>query len=396
MGYYQFGGIYVQESSSGGSGTGISGTELKYDAIFWSSSTQADVFGNSGMVIPCKSGEVFYCNFKLQSGQNPKMLDQMPTGNGGASIGTLATATDDDGWIATSDGAMFFPIGYYRLSNWESYLADGRYNSYVVQNLPFSTSDEWYALNGGGIVAEPNEVLTNATMLEKISPLYGAKVAIIGDSLTEQSVGWDGTRDSFNFCHKKYNTHGWFSYIARKYMMDYIVHGFGQQRWYNTSSLTKGAVTGVDQLVACGYQPDIIIINIGGNDCWGGAGNFGSYEDVANKDATSTVGAVRYCIETLQAQFPDAKILHVMPCMRKDTVVPHELTYFALIHRVLADYGVQTCHPYRDAGINKEIMYTDYIHLHQDNYINGINYFTNDCPAVRKYSACIEASLRNL
>ena len=68
-------------------------------------------------------------------------------------------------------------------------------------------------------------------------------------------------------------------------------------------------------------------------------------------------------------------------------------TYLDTVVPILKKYGVRRVNMAEDSGIIKSMMYTDGIHLRKAVMSGGATYYTNDSPAVRKFSKCLEAEL---
>ena len=60
---------------------------------------------------------------------------------------------------------------------------------------------------------------------------------------------------------------------------------------------------------------------------------------------------------------------------------------------ILKQYGVRRVNMAEDSGIVKSMMSTDGVHLRWPVVSNNITYYTNDTPAVRKFSKCLESVL---
>lgn len=204
--------------------------------------------------------------------------------------------------------------------------------------------------------------------------LYQKNIALMGDSLTEQSSLW-------------------FTRIASKYYMTTRIEGHGNQRWWSNTQQPNGAVTQVDNLVASNFTPNFIVLEFGTNDIWQSPTLFGEYTDTADKTVAKTVPAMRYCIETLQSNYPDAKILVLMPNLRNNNGLEPEAqkTYRELANAVLDDYGIFRWDMYKYAGIVKSMMAADGVHMC---VLQG-NYFVPQ-EALYKYSDAFGTALLNL
>ena len=231
------------------------------------------------------------------------------------------------------------------------------------------------------------------------SPLDGKKIAFLGDSLTQQSVGYDNAGKVYTHFHRitpngANPLDGWGRIIVKNHNMTGIEHGRGMQMWFCTADRPEGGTTQVDRLIATDFNPDYIVLELGTNDLTGKS--FGTVEDVASQTATTTASAMRYCIETLQATYPSAKLVVVGAMTRKgrgSTYDARQKEYEPLARDILSDYGVPYIDIMREAGISYPMMNTDGIHLAMSKSGGG---YENDCEAVRRYARCIESVLMQL
>ena len=377
----------------------VDAAKVKAYQQFWFTGANSGAWGNSGMVAPCAKGETFYWNGKLNTSANyttPRMLSKLPDANSvydtSVTVGDALAPNEDGGYVATADGAIFFPALWQTGANLESYIANGYTNlgggSWFITNVP--NVDSYYLRNfpENYLVNTPPSPLTLCGIMANFIPMIGKKVAVLGDSLTEQSEMIARTSDSYGFRVGTYDGDGWFTRIARKYNMDYRVHGYGMQWWYCTSGRPNGGVKAVNSLIESGYNPDYVILEYGTNDIW--SGTLGNAADTANAEAISTVGAMRYCIETLQAQLPSAKILVIMPCMRngKDNDA-----YYDLITPILNEYGIARVNMAYESGIVASMMNSDGVHLALSAAGGG---YDNTTEAVARYSRCLESAMLRL
>lgn len=362
----------------------VDATKVKSSQQWFFTGASSSAYGTFGQVIACQAGETFYWNGALATNGSyttPRMLSVLPNANSiydtSVTVGEALTANADGGYTATSDGAMFFPREFTNGStaenrSWDCIIVNAPVDAYYAKNFP-----ENYVIN------TPPSPLTLCGIMANFIPMIGKKVAILGDSLSEQSAGYSPGADGYGFYKGTYDHDGWFSRIARKYNMDYRVHGYGMQWWYVTSDRSLGGVKAVNSLIESAYNPDYVILEYGTNDIW--SGTLGEATDTADAAATSTVGAMRYCIETLQSQLPSAKILVIMPCMRngKDNDA-----YYDLITPILNEYGVARVNMACESGIVASMMNSDGVHLAL--FDNG---YDNTTEAVARYSRCLESAM---
>lgn len=376
-------------------------TEVITSNQFWFTGKDSTAWGNIGQVMDCKAGERFFWNGKLNTSggsKTPVMLSALPNGDSiydtSVTVGAELPADADGGYTATADGAVFFPALWSNGSQSEGYINNG---------YTYLGAGNWFVFKGGVIddyyvnnfpvnhIFNVNPSLLDlAGLLKNYIPMVGAKVAVLGDSLSEQSAGHGNAgKDSYGFSQGRYNEEGWFARIARKYNMDYRVHGVGMQWWYCTSARPNGGVKAVNSLIESGYNPDYIVLEYGTNDIW--TGGLGEVTDTADAAATSTVGAMRYCIETLQAELPSARIIVIMPCMRIAGGSKQD-SYYEMAAKILREYGVRYVDMLGDSGIVKSMMNADGIHL----ATFDTDHYNQHTEAVARYSRCLESAMLNL
>lgn len=390
--------IYGRKLDGGAAGGGIFAADaVETSNQFWFAGTSASAYGTLGQVMACKAGEEFFWNgIFATSGsyKTPRMLSALPNAasiyDTSVNIGTEVPVNEDGGYTATADGAVFFPAQFTTGTTAENRIANGYTTigagTWFIQKG--ARIDPYFAMNfaANHVFRVDPSPLDLAGMLKNYIPMIGKKAAILGDSLSEQSAGYTGSFDSYGFKRGLYNHEGWFSRIARKYSMDYRVHGYGMQWWYCTSGRPNGGVKAVNSLIDSGYDPDYVILEYGTNDIW--SGSLGAATDPVHAAATSTVGALRYCIETLQAELPSAKLLVLMPCMRNGR---SNDDYYQLVGPILDGYGVARVNMAYESGIVAGMMNSDGVHLALAN--NG---YDNTTEAVARYSRAVESAMLKL
>ena len=388
-------------------------------------------FGSIGVVVPCKAGDTIYCNFNMSPNgayQKPQLLAALPENQYGA-IAPIGTIEKDDTTkaytvpeSATTAKAMYLPqnfVGIPAANNGsvEDALAwinnsMGTDGSKCAQNVPFEDYDAWYQTAQAELfdIDERCNKLMYASLYQAVSKLVGAKVAVLGDSLTEQSAcsfitsvyndrwmenvlkdtaltGDDG---------KTYKGSGWFAMIARKYKIKWWCAGHGMQWWYSTTARPNGATAMVRKLIDGTDEFDYIVLEYGTNDILSGYTHIGTAADEASETATTSCGAIKWCIEQLQTRFPEASIVVILPNIRSGAngeAPATQQAYLDAVVPILKQYGVRRVNMAEDSGIVKSMMYTDGVHLRWPVVSNNITYYTNDTPAVRKFSKCLEAEL---
>lgn len=388
-------------------------------------------FGSIGVVVPCKAGDTIYCNFNMSPNgayQKPQLLAALPENQYGA-IAPIGTIEKDDTTkaytvpaSATTAKAMYLPqnfVGIPAANNGsvEDALAwinntMGTDGSKCAQNVPFEDYDAWYQTAQAELfdIDERCNKLMYASLYQAVSKLVGAKVAVLGDSLTEQSAcsfitsayndRWmeNVLRDSARTGDdgKTYKGSGWFALIARKYKIKWWCAGHGAQWWYSTTERPNGATAMVRKLIDGTDEFDYIVLEYGTNDILSGYTHIGTAADEASETATTSCGAIKWCIEQLQTRFPEASIVVILPNIRSGAngeAPATQQAYLDAVVPILKKYGVRRVNMAEDSGIVKSMMSTDGVHLRWPVVSNNITYYTNDTPAVRKFSKCLEAEL---
>ena len=398
------------------------GTSTEYENIPYFTGTSpgvgtSAVYGTFGQIIPVKPGKTYYCSFELSTQNITKVqiLSAMPEKQYGALTGVLGTldASDDGAYTIPSDltnaKAAFFPIKFYFMQNYDDEqsgidaLNNGttrvnatRSAGNVIQDVPFDVIPSYYGRKQAAsmlVDTDKNQVLY-ASLYAAVSDLVGARVAVLGDSLTEQSAGGRNKGIMDGIADGEYYGDGWFTRIARKYLIKWYCKGYGMQWWYSTDARPNGATKQVRDLIDGTADYDYIILEYGTNDIL--SGKLGTANDEASETATTTVGAIKWCIEQLQARFPSARIIVIMPCLHNGTdgaAPAKQTTYIDLVDPILRGYSVRRVYMADDSGITKAMMDKDGIHLRNPYVVNDITYYTNDTEAVRRYSKCLEAEM---
>ena len=391
----------------------------------------AKVYGAIGVVVPCKAGDTIYTNFNAATASTaklPTILTAFPEAQYGditsITLATLPVDNDTKQYTIPADKttakAFYVPLNFLSIpaednASVESAVAwinnkvglDGRT---CAQTVPFDELDSWYqaAQTGMFSVDESCNKLMYASLFQAVSRLVGAKVAVLGDSLTEQSAcsfinsanneRWmenvlrDNTQTGDD--GKTYSGSGWFALIARKYNIKWWCAGHGLQWWYSTTARPNGATAMVRKLIDGTDEFDYIVLEYGTNDIL--SGSIGTASDAASETATTSCGAIKWCIEQLQTRFPESSIVVILPNIRNGAngePPAKQQTYLDTVVPLLKKYGVRYVNMAEDSGIAKSMMYTDGIHLRWPVVANNVTYYTNDTPAVRKYSKCLESVL---
>ena len=393
--------------------------------------TGAQVYGSIGVVVPCKAGDTIYTTITVPTNASwnvPKILTEFPENQYGdiASITLENLAVNNDtkqyaiGADKTTAKALYIPQSFNAIpaannGSVEDALAwinktmgtDGRW---CAQNVPFTDYDAWYQTAQAELfdIDESCNKLMYASLYQAVSKLVGAKVAVLGDSLTEQSAcsfitsayneRWmeNVLRDTAltGDDGKTYKGSGWFALIARKYKIKWWCAGHGMQWWYSTTERPNGATAMVRKLIDGTDEFDYIVLEYGTNDIL--SGSIGTADDAASETAATSCGAIKWCIEQLQTRFPEASIVVILPNLHNganEEPPAAQQTYLDTVVPILKKYGVRRVNMAEDSGIVKSMMYTDGIHLRKAVVSGGTTYYTNDTPAVRKFSKCLESVL---
>lgn len=388
-------------------------------------------YGSIGVVVPCKAGDTIYCNFNMSPNgayQKPQLLAALPENQYGA-IAPIGTIEKDDTTkaytvpeSATTAKAMYLPQSFNAIpaannGSVEDALAwinktMGTDGKWCAQNVPFTELDAWYQTAQAELfdIDERCNKLMYASLYQAVSKLVGAKVAVLGDSLTEQSAcsfitsayndRWmeNVLRDTARTGDdgKTYKGSGWFALIARKYKIKWWCAGHGAQWWYSTTERPNGATAMVRKLIDGTDEFDYIVLEYGTNDILSGYTHIGTAADEASETATTSCGAIKWCIEQLQTRFPEASIVVILPNIHSGAngeAPATQQAYLDAVIPILKKYSVRYVNMAEDSGIVKSMMSTDGVHLRWPVVRGGVTYYTNDTPAVRKFSKCLEAEL---
>ena len=390
-------------------------------------------YGSIGVVVPCKAGDTIYTTITVPTNASwnvPKILTAFPENQYGdiASITLENLAVNNDtkqyaiGADKTTAKALYIPWNFIPIpaannGSVEDALAwinktMGTDGKWCAQNVPFEDYDAWYQTAQAELfdIDESCNKLMYASLYQAVSKLVGAKVAVLGDSLTEQSAcsfitsayndRWmeNVLRDTAltGDDGKTYKGSGWFALIARKYKIKWWCAGHGAQWWYSTTARPNGATAMVRKLIDGTDEFDYIVLEYGTNDILSGYTHIGTAADEASETATTSCGAIKWCIEQLQTRFPEASIVVILPNIRNGAngeSPAMQQTYLDTVVPILKKYGVRRVNMAEDSGIVKSMMSTDGVHLRWPVVSNNVTHYTNDTPAVRKFSKCLEAEL---
>ncbi len=388
-------------------------------------------YGSLGVVVPCKAGDTIYTTITVPTNASwnvPKILTAFPENQYGdiASITLENLAVNNDtkqyaiGADKTTAKALYIPQSFNAIpaannGSVEDALAwinktMGTDGKWCAQNVPFTELDSWYQTAQTELfdIDEICNKLMYASLYQAVSKLVGAKVAVLGDSLTEQSAcsfitsayndRWmeNALRDTVltGDDGKTYKGSGWFALIARKYKIKWWCAGHGMQWWYSTTERPNGATAMVRKLIDGTDEFDYIVLEYGTNDIL--SGSIGTADNAASETATTSCGAIKWCIEHLQTRFPESSIVVILPNIHSGAngeAPAAQQTYLDTVVPILKKYGVRRVNMAEESGIVKSMMSTDGVHLRKAVVSGGTTYYTNDTPAVRKFSKCLEAEL---
>lgn len=388
--------------------------------------------GGVGTLVPVTGGEVVTLNFITGDGGRPTSGGVWSTGyayllnvdynliNGKSdyaltSANVVYTFTDSTEQqaktftIPTGTGAKcaYFPYDS-QLRNWSVVTENPELSSRTATiDGAAAAISPWYFNNqtDNFIVGESYNKTLYWSLFQAVSGMVNANILALGDSITWVSAK-DGTENATQG-NRPYYGYGWLTRIVRKYNMTCDIYGRNSARWWTQESggstehsccTDVAAICADTSLAEDNY--DYIIIEYGTNDIWFGHDNFGTLSDVAsNAVHTTTVSAVRYCIESLQNKFPLSKILVVMPFMRKASVQEYQKQYIALIDQVLDEYGVRRCYPRTEGNITAYEMNSDGVHIHwtsAEENPRTTKSTDNNNPSVKKFSEYIEGVLLSM
>lgn len=405
----------------GGSSTSIDFAEkieTKYHGVGMQSNGAN--FGLAGVLVKVKAGDSITVNF------TPRSLSNATPAVGVACI--LSTEySDKETWLYSEylsevkgkslyaftdvpqDNVYTVPSNLTDAKTLLFYTEYGAWEGIVLTRYPTTANKKSFVFEGETEVspwfhdeqavnyivsADSNKTLF-WSLYQSVSGLVNANILVLGDSITE-TVAKDVNANALQG-NRPYYGNGFITRIARKYNMTCDITGVSSSRWFPTSGKNScvdmvNAVCFPDGDAPSADKYNYIIIEYGTNDILFRPNGYGSISDTASSTADcSTVSAIRYCIESLQATFPYAKILVVMPFMRDPTAQANQAAYITIADQVLDEYGVKRCYPRTQAGITSSMLSTDGIHLH-------VKDSENDDPdllaeGVKRLSECIEGAL---
>lgn len=211
----------------------------------------------------------------------------------------------------------------------------------------------------------------------KFNNLFHKTWNALGDSNTQYPGGYQRWQSSSG-------QKGYVQYIGDKYYMSAKNNGTGGATWGTAES--ANAVSKVDSLVSDRVKWDIVTFSFGTN----ADTSMGTYESTS-ADKTSLAGAMRYCIETMQANFPLTKLGVILPTRRSDGNLSNDVLKqrCELMTSIAHDYGVPVCDMFNESGTIPS-WYSDGLH------ICNPSGWSMDNPACYHYESKLEKFLLSL
>ena len=240
------------------------------------------------------------------------------------------------------------------------------YDKGIVYVQKFTFADEVkfvkFSLGFGGYIAENGkytiysyEDITALFALEDEYPIIPPKsMVMVGDSLTNWGGGNDYLDGFLRIVHEKTG-------VATKN------EGLAGAWWQTGDGQTFCAVNRVNTIVSEGRKYDLYCFLMGTNA--------GSNTDTGetSADTTTMCGAIRYCMETLKAYDPTAKIIVCLPPQRAEGNANQEKVN-EVIKSIAESYSVKTLDLYHHSGAvpNTVVAGSNYLndglHLGENGY----------------------------
>lgn len=285
-----------------------------------------------------------------------------PTGNGGFTIGNLETGTYyiKLDYIADADDRKTYADSY---SDW-------------VYSVPIGDN---FVVNIGDYDLIPESDPVKRKIMEFTCDLVGKTWNALGDSNTQYPGGYQMWQSSNG-------QKGYVQYIGDKYYMSAKNNGTGGATWGTATSGNGCAIDKVDKIVSDAVKWDIVTFSFGTN----ADTSMGTYESTS-ADKTSLAGAMRYCIETMQANFPLTKLGVILPTRRSDGNLSNDVLKqrCELMTSIAHDYGVPVCDMFNESGTITS-WYSDGLH------ICNSGSWSMDKPACYHYESKLEKFLLSL
>ena len=319
-----------------------------------------EVYLEKDKIYYCKSPVLrLYPNTNWVSGTPTPVT---PTGNGGFTIGDLETGTYyiKLDYIADADDRKNYADSY---SDW-------------VYSVPIGDN---FVVNIGDYDLIPESDPVKRKIMEFTCDLVGKTWNALGDSNTQYPGGYQSWQSSSG-------QEGYVQYIGDKYYMSAKNNGTGGATWGTATSGNGCAIDKVDEIVSDAVKWDIVTFSFGTN----ADTSMGTYESTS-ADKTSLAGAMRYCIETMQANFPLTKLGVILPTRRSDGNLSNDVLKqrCELMTSIAHDYGVPVCDMFNESGTITS-WYSDGLH------ICNPGGWSMDKPACYHYESKLEKFLLSL
>ena len=253
-----------------------------------------------------------------------------------------------DGIGTCDDGATLYSVGLYQATFPDAVkyvqVALSNNNAYIVAESLFAIGYDMFA----------DLMQTWDDYLIDTSKRSAKTAVVIGDSLTN----WGGGNDANN---------GFLKVIHDKTGVITKNEGLAGAWWQTGDGQTQCAVNRVNAIVTEKRKYDVYCFLMGTNA--------GSNTDTGetSADTTTMCGAIRYCMETLKAYDPTARILVCLPPQRAEGNENQEKVN-EVIKSIAENYSVKTLDLYHHSGVvpNTKIAGVGYIpdgtHLGENGY----------------------------
>lgn len=300
-------------------------------------------------------GATVYYKVNLEKGKtyyakNPTILLYPNTNwvtNGGSY--TRVTATGDGGFtIGNLDsGTYYLKLEYFKdASEREAYAKS--YSNWIYDE---PLGDE-FLLTLGDYDFIPDNPAVKRTIMGLTCDLVGKKWNALGDSNTQYPGGYQRWQSGNG-------QRGYVQGIGDKYYMSAKNNGTGGATWGTATSGKGCAIDKVDDIVSDAVKWDIVTFSFGTN----ADTSMGTYESTPDEKDT-LAGAMRYCIETMQANFPMTKLGIILPTRRSDGNLSNDVLKerCELMKEIAHDYGVPVCDMFNESGTITS-WYSDGLHI---------------------------------
>ena len=262
---------------------------------------------------------------------------------------TQVTATGDGGFTIgdLDSGTYYIKLKYLAdASEREEYVKS--YKNWIYEE---PLGDE-FLLTLGDYDFIPDNPAVKRTIMGLTCDLVGKKWNALGDSNTQYPGG-------YQLWQSHNGQRGYVQAIGDKYYMSAKNNGTGGATWGTATSGKGCAIDKVDEIVSDAVKWDIVTFSFGTN----ADTSMGTYESTSAEKATMA-GAMRYCIETMQANFPMTKLGVILPTRRSDGNLSNDVLKerCELMKEIAHDYGVPVCDMFNESGTITS-WYSDGLHI---------------------------------